>query len=323
MNVSDSILVTVAMAIYRPNIEWLKEELSSIAAQTYKHFQVYAWNDDPNDEYDYDFLFSQYLKDIPFRIYHGSQNLGSNKVFEKLTTLVETPYIAYCDQDDIWHSDKISVLVELLNKANSTLACSDMRVIDGEGHIICNKITDIRPRQTFVEGELQVKTLLIRNFVTGCTMIVSTDMAKRAIPFPTNMVHDHWLAFWNAVFGKIVIYHDSLIDYRLHGNNQTGMLAGIITKKDYYQKRSLPYYLKLCELNERDFGYKINVQIDNDLQWATKRIRYLKQPSIRNFIFLLASIKCNFFTTCFELFLPIMPQCLFTYILNIVRKGII
>ena len=198
-----------------------------------------------------------------------------------------------------------------------------MRVIDGNGNLVCNKITDIRPRQTFVEGGLQIKTLLIRNFVTGCTMVVCADMAKKSIPFPTNMVHDHWLAFWNAVFGKIVICHDSLIDYRLHGNNQTEMLAGIMTKKDYCQKRSLPYYLKLCELNKRDFGHKINMQIDNDLNWATKRIRYLKNPSIKNFILLLAFIRCNFFTTCFELFLPIMPRGLFTYIINIVRKGII
>ena len=115
---SDSILVTVVMAIYKPNIKWLKEELSSIAAQTYRNFQVYAWNDDPNDKYDYDFLFSQYLKSIPFKIYHGSHNLGSNKVFEKLTMMVETPYIAYCDQDDIWHSNKISVLAAVYNFLN-------------------------------------------------------------------------------------------------------------------------------------------------------------------------------------------------------------
>lgn len=320
---TNSILVTVVMAIYKPNIDWLKEELASISTQTYKQFQVYAWNDDPNDEYDYNLLFSRYLKNIPFKIYHGTQNLGSNKVFEKLTMLVETPYIAYCDQDDVWHSDKISVLVNLLNKTNSTLACSDMRVIDAKGRLICNKITDIRPRQTFVEGELQIKTLLIRNFVTGCTMVICTDMAKKAIPFPINMVHDHWLAFWNAVFGKIVVCHDSLIDYRLHGNNQTGMLSGIMTKKDYYQRRSLPYYLKLCELNKYDFGYKINMQVYDDLYWAIKRIRYLNRPSIKNFILLLGCIRCNFFTTCFELLLPIMPKFIFKYIINIVREGII
>lgn len=314
-------LVTVVMALYRPNIKWLTEELLSIQQQTFQNFQVYVWNDDPDDTYDYHQLFLQCLKGIPFKIFHGLHNMGSNKVFEKLTSLVTTPYIAYCDQDDIWHSDKISILLALLDKQNGTLACSDMRVIDGDGNVLCNKITDIRPRQTFVAGTQQIKTLLIRNFVTGCTVIASTSMAKKAIPFPVNIVHDHWLALWNAIFGKIVISYDSLIDYRLHGDNQTSVLAGISTKKDYYQKRSLMYYQRMCEFSNIDFGFEINAQISQNLKWATKRVEYLKKPTIKKFLSLGTFLRCNFCTTFFEMFLPLMPMQLFSYVIKIIREG--
>lgn len=316
-----SCLITVVIALYRPNLEWLREELISIQQQSFQNFQVYVWNDDPDDVYDYTQMFGECLKNIPFKFFHGSQNMGSNKVFEKLTSLVTTPYIAYCDQDDIWRPSKLETLLELLNEKSGTLACSDMRVIDGDGNTICNRITDIRPRQTFVEGNQQVKTLLVRNFVTGCTVIACTAMAQKAMPFPKNMVHDHWLALWNAVFGKVVISYDSLIDYRLHGSNQTSMLAGISTKEDYYRKRSLVYYQRMRELSNVDFGNEVNDQVSQDLIWAMKRIRYLKKPTINGFFTLATFVRYNFFTTCFELLLPLMPMKLFTYVINTVREG--
>ena len=83
---SDSCLVTIAMALYHPNLKWLQEELVSIEKQTFRQFQLYVWNDDPNDSYPYESFFEQSLKHTPFKIFRGTNNLGSNKVFEKLTT---------------------------------------------------------------------------------------------------------------------------------------------------------------------------------------------------------------------------------------------
>ena len=74
--------ITVVMAIYKPNLDWLKEELISIQKQTYHNFQVFAWNDCPDDKTDYNSLFKQYLLDIPFKVFNGTENLGSNGAFE-------------------------------------------------------------------------------------------------------------------------------------------------------------------------------------------------------------------------------------------------
>lgn len=57
--------ITIAMAIYKPRIDWLIEELDSIYNQTYRDFQVQVWDDCPEDMNDYNDLFKSHLKEIP------------------------------------------------------------------------------------------------------------------------------------------------------------------------------------------------------------------------------------------------------------------
>lgn len=146
--------ITIAMAIYKPKIDWLIEELDSIYHQTYRDFQVLVWDDCPEDTNDYNELFKGHLKEIPFTIHKGKKNLGSNGAFQNLTELTETPFIAYCDQDDIWMPDKLQVLLGLLQAdKHNTLAFSDMMVIDGKSKLVANRIAQVRPRQVFYLGE--------------------------------------------------------------------------------------------------------------------------------------------------------------------------
>ena len=44
----EQIQVTVAMALYKPNQRWLRDELISIRNQTYGNFKVLIWNDCPD-----------------------------------------------------------------------------------------------------------------------------------------------------------------------------------------------------------------------------------------------------------------------------------
>jgi glycosyltransferase involved in cell wall biosynthesis len=313
--------VTVVMAIYKPKIEWLKKQLESINCQTYKNVKVLAWNDCPGDNFDYNSFFSKYLKNFPYKVIRGEKNLGSTKAFEKLTSLTDSKYIAYCDQDDIWHSDKIEKLVSLLEKNHGTLACSDMRVINGNGATIAHKITEVRPRQTFVEGDRQVETLLVRNFVTGCTMIADTILAKKAIPFPSQMVHDHWLALWNSINGKIIICKESLIDYRIHGDNQTLILAGVTTKRDYVNKKCIPYLQRMQAINCRFESSRYTNEFTRKLRWAQLRANYLENPGIINFIKLATVIGNNVSRTGFDLLVPILPTFLFNCIIKKIRNN--
>ena len=313
-------MVTIVMAMYKPNITWLKEQLISLNQQEYSNLELLVWNDCPED-CNHEEIFKECITKFPYKIIKGMKNLGSIRAFEELTILARGKYTAYCDQDDVWYPNKISTLVASLKSSKATLACSDACVINDEGKIIASKITDVRPRQTFVEGDKQIKTLLVRDFVLGCTMLINSKTAKNALPFPRHMGHDHWLALWNAVYGKIIVINTPLIEYRVHGNNQSMSLAGVITKDDYFHIRCLPYYMRLQILLNRDFTGIVKGLLVQKFKWAEARVNYYKNPNLANFFQLLFKIHHNAMTTGFELLLPFMPKIFFDLIVRHIRNG--
>ena len=90
--------------------------------------------------------------------------------------------------------EKLKILKNEIEQTGALLVCSDMYVIDGKGHQTADSITKVRRHHVFLSGTGLADKLLFRNFVTGCTMLMRTNIAKAAISFCPYMVHDHYLA---------------------------------------------------------------------------------------------------------------------------------
>lgn len=311
--------ITIAMAIYKPRIDWLIEELDSIYAQTYRDFQVLVWDDCPEDTNDYNELFKSHLKEIPFTIHKGEKNMGSNGAFQNLTELADTPFIAYCDQDDIWLPDKLQVLLDLLSvKEGNTLAFSDMMVIDGESKLVADRIAKVRPRQVFYPGKEALLHLLAKNFVTGCTMMMRSKIAKAAIPFPPSVFHDWWLAICAASKGEIVMADKPLMKYRIYGGNQSAVLKGIVDKSSYYEKRIVSQ-MELVDHVWEAFGPNSTIRLARN--WCHAREEYFKHPNIKDLMTILSLKQYNKSTVLFEAVLPIMPPIIFHKVVEAVQQG--
>lgn len=311
--------ITIAMAIFRPRIDWLIEELDSIYNQTYRDFQVQVWDDCPDDPNDYTDLFKSHLKEIPFTIHKGNKNMGSNGAFQKLTELTDTPFIAYCDQDDIWMPDKLQVLLGLLKTDNhNTLAFSDMIVIDGESKLVADRIAQVRPRQVFYPGKGALLHLLTKNFITGCTMMMKSDIAKAASPFPTSVFHDWWLAICAASKGKIVMADKPLMKYRIYGGNQSAVLKGIIDKSSYYEKRILAQ-MELVDRVWEAFGPNDTIKLARN--WCHARAGYFEHPNMKDLMIIMSLRQYNKSSVLFETVLPFMPSIIFHKVVEAVQQG--
>ena len=306
------------MAIYKPNLKWLEEQLVSLNNQTYKNLNLIIWNDYPDDKFNYDEFFKKHINNFKFKIYKGKNNFGSNKAFEELTKLATGEYIAYCDQDDIWLPEKINVLVKYMIKANADLICSDMYVIDKNSNIVADRISKVRPHQIFYKETNLFEYLFSKNFVTGCTTLVKAEFAKKTLPFPKEYVHDWWLALNAAANGKLEIVEESLIKYRIHDTNQTGILNGVNTKKDYYDKRIKLVKNRSKILIER---FADNKTVNEFAQFAKYRDLYYRQRNFRNFYNLFKLRYFNKLTTYFELIMPTLPEFIFKFIIKQIRKG--
>lgn len=243
---TDKPLISIVMAVYEPNLQWFKEQLESLEAQTYPNLELLVIDDcSPTVPFE---VVKQYvsecIRSFPYQIDRNEKNLGSNLTFEKLTSLATGKYIAYCDQDDIWLPEKIDQLFNRVCETKGVMSYCDMSVIDDEGRLLADSLQVIRPRLQYWEGKNLLERYFFCNCTAGCSMLMNAETAKKAVPFPLHTVADHWLAIWAAQEGNIAFANQKMVQYRQHHHNQTGVLTGVRDKKSYYE-------LRICPLRER------------------------------------------------------------------------
>lgn len=313
--------VTILLSLYKPNITWLKELLSSLNNQTYKNIELIICDDCPDFPVNQE-IFSSLLTNLSYSFIANKKNLGSNKTFELLTSLATGDYIAYCDQDDIWQPNKIEALVNALESSSSVLAFSDMYIIDENSNKIADSISQIRKRQVGLEGNDLTKVFLVRNFISGCSMIIKSELAKAAIPFSSLLIHDHWIVLYASTKGNIKYVNQALIGYRQHSDNQTSVLMNVNTKNDYLNVR---IKLQKDALNEMKTFFSNDTKtlelINKTLIWCDAREKWWQGFNI-SALFTLIRLR-NIFksVTLFECVMARMPSFIFKYAIKQIKSG--
>ena len=322
---TDKPLVSIVMATYNPRMDWLKEQLVSLNNQSYKALELLILDDCSSvvPLVAIENCVRDCITRIPFEINQNVQNLGSTMTFEKLTTLARGKYIAYCDQDDVWHRDKIEKCVEKIEASMGMLVFSDVNIIDGGGRRIADSMTKVRKHHRFQSGAGLEKVLLFSNFVTGCSMLINTDTAKEAVPFCPYMIHDHWLALFSSINGNLIFLEQPLIDYRIHENNQTLMMAGVTNKESYLKIRIEDALKKYLWYRER---FRDNPELQKTITQAVEWME-ARQAHFKNITKGIAIIwkyrKFSYWTSVFELIAPMLPENLFMFVIGLKKKNII
>ena len=321
---TDKPLISIVIAVYEPRMDWLREQLESLNDQTYPNLELIVCDDCsptvPHEKISE--LIAGCITSFKYSIIRSESNLGSNNTFELLTREAKGEYIAYCDQDDIWLPEKLDTLFNAITENNALLVCSDMYIINENGVKIADSITEVRKHHVFRSGEGLAPKLLFSNFVTGCTMLVKTVLAKAAVPFCPYMVHDHWLALFCADRGKVISLRDALIKYRIHDSNQTSVMAGVYDKKSYLQVRIINYLKRMYWLRDyfqcsRETGEKI---IDG-IKWLEARKMNMESHRGIRTIWKYRSFSC--LPSIFEIVAAFFPDKLFMFFIELNRKNII
>lgn len=232
-------LISILMATYEPREDWLRSQLESLNGQSYPNLRLYIRDDAsaPEKAERLKKIVGECITAFPCEIACNGENLGSNRTFEKLTGEAQGEYFAYCDQDDIWRPNKLSRLQQAMEETGAQLVCSDMQIIDTAGKKIADSITRVRRHHVFRSGKGLAESLLTRNFATGCATLVRADTARAAVPFCPYMVHDHYLALFCAERGEVISLPETLLQYRLHGENQTELLREVTDRRSYGEVR--------------------------------------------------------------------------------------
>lgn len=207
----------------------LRAQLDSLLAQDYTDFQVIVSDDGSSDETP--LILDEYAAAHPARIvlYRSGRRFGSaqSHFWHLMEAFSDTPYLMFCDQDDIWHPNKIRVTMEQMRHLDTDpavpcLVHTDLRVVSGD-------LQEIAPsflRYSGLDGEnITFNRLLVQNVVTGCTVLINRSLAKLALSAPREkdmQMHDWWLALLASACGLIAYVPRATIDYRQHGTNAVG-----------------------------------------------------------------------------------------------------
>jgi glycosyltransferase involved in cell wall biosynthesis len=201
----------------------LREQLNSVLSQTYQNLNVIV-RDDGSSDATILVLKEEQSKDSRIQIINDDLgNLGPARSFMTLLRYSISPFVMFCDQDDVWRNNKIELSIAAICGKSQTAPClvqSDLEVVSENLSLISDSYIsrhNLPSHNTFAD-------LLVQNNVTGCTVLFNAQLREVALQYrPSYMVmHDGWLALLASLYGHVVMIDEPLIKYRQHGGNAVG-----------------------------------------------------------------------------------------------------
>ena len=209
---------------------FLREQLDSLFAQTMKDFQLYIRDDASTDDTIQIVREYQQRHSNIIMVEDDKFNLGAMRNFERLLAFADADYYMFCDQDDVWLSDKIEVSFAKMKQMEQQygdiplLVHTDLEVVDESLNVINAsfwKYSRVLPQVV----DENIHYLGIANSVTGCTIMMNRKAKQVAIPFPEQIyMHDAWIALCVMKYGKIGYINIPTIRYRQHSGNVLGAI---------------------------------------------------------------------------------------------------
>ena len=221
--------ITIALCTYQ-GAQYLSQQLHSLLAQQRLPNEIVVFDDASKDdtwELLRSFASNAATLNVHVVLHRNPTNIGYVANFTQALLATRGDLIFLCDQDDVWHADKISSFADEFERRPDLLMLhSDADLVDKEGlSLNCTLFGALKVSHEELNavhrGEA-FKVLLKNNIVTGATMAVRRSVIANGFAVPNGWIHDEWLAVVAATQGCVDCLETATIDYRQHGNNQVG-----------------------------------------------------------------------------------------------------
>jgi rhamnosyltransferase len=220
--------IAVLLAAYNGQ-EWLEQQLTSVVNQVCVKTHIFISIDYSTDE---TFNLCKSLASLhtnitilPYGLVYG----GAGANFIRLISdcpLKNYDYIAFCDQDDIWHLNKLFFSIALIKNTKADAYSSNVNAFwpNGKTYVICKS-------QTQVQWDY-----LFESAGPGCTFVLTKRLALQLQTFvldQSSEMKSVWLHDWFIyAFARANGYTWSIdpqptMQYRQHTNNQVGVNIGL------------------------------------------------------------------------------------------------
>ena len=209
--------VSVLLSTYN-GTKYIKEQLRSLYAQEEVEV-VLTVRDDGSVDGTCTLLDAEQA-DGKLAWYTGENKGPAYSFWDLLHNAPETPFYAFCDQDDVWDNDKLSAAVHHLKSAGDEPAIyfSQTRLVDDT----LNEIPSVKITPLLTYGES-----LLYHFVTGCTIVVNAALRNELLKYTPSYIrmHDIWVYMVAQAIGAKIFFDDKPhISYRQHSGNVIGQI---------------------------------------------------------------------------------------------------
>ena len=221
--------VTVVMATYN-GAEYIEEQLHSLSAQSTLPGELIISDDGSVDStLEMVHRFREHAP-FPVRVQRNENRLGYGENFLQAANRATGEYIAFCDQDDVWHPDKVAVSLQALTTNGAELFVHTASVIDRSGQRVGRFAQGIRSATVHPPLHLAPWSVFY-----GCTMtfprrlltlLDATRRGPHTFEYQGLLSHDLWIYFLASTLGRVVTSTAPLIAYRQHGGNATPGILG-------------------------------------------------------------------------------------------------
>lgn len=222
-------LTAVAVLLTTYNSEqFLNELIESILGQDNSDWTLFISDDGSGDGTGE--ILNFYVKNNKDKVVFidfPEKNTGASLSFERLLRRIDSSYYMFCDHDDVWLPNKISLSLSAMKAAElelqriPVLVHTDLTVVDHQLNIIDRSFSaysGINPEK-FVNNTF----LSVANCVTGCTIMLNDPAKKIILPVPnSSIMYDWWIALNVVQKGKIIYIPEQTVLYRQHDKNVIG-----------------------------------------------------------------------------------------------------
>lgn len=252
--------VDILMSVYNGE-KFIEAQLLSLLNQSYENIKIIIRDDGSGDATKE--IILDYVARFPEKIQYLNEenNIGSSKSFLRLLDFSEADYFMFCDQDDVWCSDKVEICLQKIKKTESScerekpvLIFSDLKVVDVHLNILSESLWKTQKLDPSIS--LHWKKLLAQNVVTGCTMMLNKCIKKYIKPeINFKIHHDQLIAVLASKYGKVSWVDSPTMLYRQHQENVLGALGvngSYLMRKIFGLKNNLQFFKDASEYFDKD-----------------------------------------------------------------------
>ena len=209
--------ILVLLATYNGE-KYLQEQLDSLYEQVNVDVNILVRDDGSVDKTQT--ILQDNTKKHNLTWYQGEHKNVQKSFFELMQKASKTDYkfFAFCDQDDVWDKDKLSIAINSINDIETlALYYSGQRLVD-------EKLALIEEHR--LNEQRSLKTRFVLSDFAGCTGVFNKALLDEVVKFEPSymLMHDTWiLKVCLALGGQVIVDPEPRMNYRQHVDNTLGL----------------------------------------------------------------------------------------------------